>query len=99
MAFLFKENGMINRLLLHHVRGHYPFLNSVILGDTQQYSIARCGRPTGGPMTRRSQIQGLLLLPQTVPSMPRWAASRTRCWSTRPACPGFHHVLKPGTPH
>ena len=23
MAFLFAENGMISRFLLHHVRGHY----------------------------------------------------------------------------
>ena len=32
MAFLFKENGMINRLLLHHVRGRYRLFISRYTG-------------------------------------------------------------------
>lgn len=39
MAFSFKKNGMINRLLLHHVRGHYRWGTQSLMQKTVQPGI------------------------------------------------------------
>ena len=51
MAFLFAENGMISRFLLHHVRGHYQLRLRRCFAKTPCSSLM-FGEP--GPMSGES---------------------------------------------